>query len=179
MIKLTDLIRENSTSTYDYGCVMLYFNVPEMNEIHSRIDKEHVYTESGDVTYGLEDEPHCTLLYGLHAGVSVSDVKWIIREYDFSKCEIHNASLFENDYDVLKFDVKGDSLHECNATLSKLPHTTNYPDYHPHMTIGYLQKGTGKTYVQKLKGFKKSIKPKYIVYSTPNGNKYKIQIKNG
>jgi hypothetical protein len=32
MIKLIDLLKENSSSTYDYGCVMLFFDFPELSK---------------------------------------------------------------------------------------------------------------------------------------------------
>ena len=46
---------------YKYGCVMLYFKFPKMEELHNSIDSSDYEDEDS-----LEDEPHCTLLYGLH-----------------------------------------------------------------------------------------------------------------
>lgn len=176
MIKLKDLL-EGSNQTYDYGCVMLYFTFPEMNKIHDAIDPKHVYTEEGDRSFGLEDEPHTTLLYGLHPEVSTKDVQSILNKYTFSTVKVHNASLFQNnDYDVLKFDVKGDNLHQCNADLKQHPHTSNFPDYHPHLTIGYIQSGNGQKYVDMLKGQKFWLAPQYAIYSKPDGSKEKINI---
>ena len=63
------LISEASGNTYDYGCAMLYFDFPKMSEIHDQIDPSDIYEDDKDKTYGLEDEPHCTLLYGLHKEV--------------------------------------------------------------------------------------------------------------
>jgi hypothetical protein len=67
-IKLIDLLKEGSNQTYDYGCVMLYFDFPLMDKIHNVIDPKDIYYEEGDRSFGLEDEPHTTLLYGLHEG---------------------------------------------------------------------------------------------------------------
>ena len=178
MIKLKDLLNENSSSTYQYGCVMLYFKFPNMKKIHSMIDPADVYTQEGDMTYGLEDVPHITLLYGLHPEVTLEDVKKVLDSHTYSTCTIKNASLFNNpDYDVLKFDVSGKDLHETNADLKQYPFTTSYPDYHPHMTIGYLNPGEGEKYVSKLKGMQYSLVPDYAVYSHPNGTKDRIEIK--
>jgi hypothetical protein len=54
---------------------------------------------------------------------------------------VYSLPEFENElYDVLKFDVKREkSLFDCNKDLMKFPHTTDYPDYHPHLTISYLK----------------------------------------
>lgn len=172
-----EFLKESSKSTYEYGCAMLYFDFPEMKEIHEKINEDDIYIEEGDNTYGLEDEPHCTLLYGLHEEVKPEQIKKIVGEFAFGSCKIHNASLFENDkYDVLKFDVDGGELHECNEDLTKLPHTNSFPDYHPHMTIAYLKPGKGKEYVEKLKGIEFNLSPSHAVFSQPNGTKTKFPV---
>ena len=176
-IKLMDLLKEGSGQTYDYGCVMLYFDFPEINKIHDAIDPKDIYYEEGDRSYGLEDEPHTTLLYGLHEEVELNEIREVLNEFEFSPCIIHNASLFENDYDVLKFDVKGENLHEANAELKQFPYTSNFPDYHPHLTIGYLKKGTGQKYTKMLNELEYELIPKYAVYSMPDGSKHNIKIK--
>ena len=180
MIRLTDLIKENSNSAYNYGCVMLYFSFPEMDTIHSRIEPTDVYTETGDTTYGLEDEPHTTLLYGLHNEVTLKDVTNVLEEYNYFTCKIHNPSLFENDkYDVLKFDVVGSNLYNTNTALKRLPYTSDYPKYHPHLTVGYLNPGMGKKYVDmlnKVKANEFQLTPQYAVYSEADGTKTKINI---
>jgi hypothetical protein len=58
-----------------------------------------------------------------------------------------------------------------NAELAKLPHTTNFPDYHPHATIGYLKPGTGKKYVELFKDKQYEVVPEKIVYSKPGGER--------
>jgi 2'-5' RNA ligase len=173
---MSDLVNEKKT-TYDYGCAMIYFEFPEMESLHKQIDKEDVFVDPNDSTFGLETEPHCTLLYGLHADVAVNTIKKIVDGFDFGECTIEGASLFENEkFDVLKFDVTGSGLHDCNAALVKLPHTTDYPNYHPHMTIAYLKNGMGKKYVDLLGTEKRTLKPSYIVYSQPDGTKSKIDL---
>ena len=181
MIKLVDLLNEEK-ETHSYGCVMLYFDFPQMNKIHDAINPDDVYNEDGsDSSYspfGLEDEPHCTLLYGLHDGVTTEEIKDVLDKYTYSTVKAYNASLFENpNYDVLKFDIKGDNMNETNADLKKYPFTSDYPDYHPHMTVAYLKTGTGKRYVKMLKDVEFDLAPQYAVYSKPNGDKDKIAVK--
>lgn len=176
MQELAGIKKEENKQTYDYGCVMLYFNVPIMSEIHKAIHPSDVYTEEGDRSFGLEKQPHCTLLYGLHEEVTDKQVTDVLEKFTFDACTIHNASVFENAYDVLKFDVTGTNLHKCNAELTKLPHTTDYPDYHPHMTIGYLKSGKAKNYTHALSDRKFKIKPTHAVYSKPDGSKITIKI---
>jgi len=181
-IKLKDLLKENSKSKYDYGCVMLYFDFPDKDKIHSLINPQHIYEEVGDRTYGLEDEPHVTLLYGLHEGVTVNQVTKALSEIKFGPLIAHNASLFENEnYDVLKFDMRypvrsGNFLNKANQSLKQFPFTSNFPNYHPHMTVGYIQPGSGNEYVNKLSGLEYNIDPNYGVYSQPDGTKIKFNI---
>jgi 2'-5' RNA ligase len=178
MIKLLDLLIEKKGDSYEYGCVMLYFDFPLMNKIHDGIDSKDLYEEEDDRTYGLEDEPHVTLLFGLHNDVSLDDIKKILDKFTFSTCKIYNASLFKNEkYDVLKFDIKGENLHACNKALKQYPYTNKFPDYHPHMTIGYLKPGMGEKYTNMLKEQEFELVPKYAVYSEPDGTKSKIKIK--
>jgi 2'-5' RNA ligase len=176
MIKLKDLIKE-AAQKFEYGCAMLYFNFPEIYKIQDAINPKDLYEEEGDRSFGFEEEPHTTLLFGLHEEVIVEDVRKVLDNFTFSTCTLLNASLFENpDYDVLKFDVKGENLHAANAALAQYPHTTNFPDYHPHLTVAYLQPGTGKKYVKMLKNQKFELVPQYAVYSQPSGVKTKIPI---
>lgn len=170
--------KENKKEKYKYGCVMLYFHFPEIEDIHSEIDPKDVYFEEGDKSYGLEDEPHTTLLYGLHEEVSIDDIKDVLKGFQFGICKIYNVSLFENEkYDVLKFDVKGKNLKECNSKLSELPHTTDFPDYHPHLTIAYISSGKGKKYTEMFEDASFKLKPSHAIYSLPSGDKVKINIK--
>lgn len=178
MIKTFIQFVNEKKATYDYGCAMLYADFPNMTELHEQIENDDVYVDPDDSTFGLENEPHVTLLYGLHEEVSVELVKSVIDYHKFGPFIAHSASLFENDqYDVLKFDIKeADQLHSCNADLAKFPHTTDYPDYHPHMTVAYIKKGMGKKYAEKLAGKEYSMNPTHVVYSVPNGEKHNISI---
>ncbi|MDD3986105.1 MAG: 2'-5' RNA ligase family protein [Methanobacterium sp.] len=177
MIKLIDLLKENSESTYDLGCVMLDFNFPRLKTIQDNIEEEDIYTEEGDKTYGLEDEPHITLLYGLHEGVTIEQVKEALKDIEFSNVRLSNISCFETPkYDVLKFDVEGEALNKAHEALKTLPFTSDFPEYHPHLTVCYLKKGKGKIYTQGFKGLNFILKPTKAVYSTPEGEKTEFEI---
>lgn len=179
-MKLIDLIKEEDRNRkHEYACAMLYFAFPEMGRIHKMINLDDLYTEEEDDSFGLEDEPHVTLLYGLHSNVSTDDIVNVLEKFTFEDCIIHNPSLFKNEkYDVLKFDARGDNLNEVNKELVQFPHTSDFPDYHPHMTIAYLKPGKGKKYVDSFKKFKEfEITPRYGIYSKTNGDKERIQLK--
>ena len=69
-MKLTNIVKqilnEKAGDVYEYGCAMLYFDFPEINKVHDAIDPKELYEEEDDRSYGIENEPHTTLLYGLH-----------------------------------------------------------------------------------------------------------------
>lgn len=177
-MKLLNILKEmSSKTTFTKGCVMLFFNFPEVENLHNLINPDDLYNDPEDPTFGIEDEPHTTLLFGLDPSVTLEQVTEILNKYQYSDCKIYNASLFENEkYDVLKFDVEGDMLKETNYSLKKLPYKSNFPGYHPHLTIAYLKPGKGKKYVESLQNQQFMLVPTHAVYSFPPDNKVNIKI---
>lgn len=177
MIKLLRIIKEALSVPKRYGCAMIYYHFNEMENIHKEIEEEDVYEKPYDGSYGLEDEPHCTLLYGLHEEVSTYEVRKVVEQHTFGTAKAENISLFENgEYDVLKFEVKEEELYEVNEKLKQFPYTSSFPDYNPHLTVAYLKLGTGKKYVKKFKGKSYDILPDKCVYSKADRTKTEIKI---
>ncbi len=172
--KFTQKINENSTSIYDFGCLML--QIPIKLQDFQNIEGSDIYTEEGDKSYGLEDEPHITILYGLHSNdINDSEIENCIKEFSKNnptiKGTLKEISCFSNEkYDVLKFDVECDQLHQFNKILKEFPNTNSFPDYHPHLTIGYLQPKSGSKYSMKL-DTPFEFESSNIIYSKPNGEK--------
>ena len=160
---------------YEYGALMLSFDIPKWNDkVLSLIEKEDIY-DNEEKEYGLEFEPHISLLFGFHDEVKLNDLKntvnKILKNKDNIKVKLTKISHFSGEeYDVVKFDVDSDLLHEINKELVKYPHTSNFPDYKPHMTISYIKKGKGKKYDRKLKNHA-ILKGTKMVYSHSNGKK--------
>jgi len=157
----------NEGEKYEYGCAMLYLDAPTIFKIQDAIKPEDLQGK------GFEDEPHVTFLYGLHSDeIKDEEVTRICCEPTYLQVRLHNVSFFENpEFDVLKFDAECPMLTEVNHKLTKLPHTTNFPDYHPHATIAYLKPGMGKKYVKAFAGQTLAVNPTEIVYSKPDGKK--------
>jgi 2'-5' RNA ligase len=159
-------------SDYKYGCVMIYLDIPNWNEIISFINPEDIYRPE-DTSKGLETDPHVTVLYGLHSTVSNSDVQSIVDQIDGNKInlKIRGVGVFENkDFDVVKFNVESGYLHQMNYMFRSLPYSSDYPDYKPHITIAYVKPGTGKKYEDSSYKYKLPEVHK-IVYSKPNDDK--------
>lgn len=163
---------------YDYGCVMIDVPVSNWNEIISSIDKEDLYEVPGE-NFGVQERPHLTLLYGLHEEVTLDQVKSIFENFNGDiEIEVDGIDIFENkDFDVVKFNIKPTkSLKELNQKLSELPNSNQYPDYKPHITIAYVKSGMGKKYVKPDYNYKvKNVDE--VIYSTPNGEEFKIELK--
>lgn len=170
---LKELVLFEDAGKHEYGCSMIFFELPFMEAVHKIIDAADVYADDeSERAYGLETDPHVTLLYGLHDDVDDDDVMDRSRPEEVDEITLCDVSVFDNpDYDVLKFDCRAEWLHECNKRLIELPHTNKYSDYHPHATIGYLKKGAGKKYVDMLSGIEIKVMPGKIVYSKSDGSK--------
>lgn len=158
---------------YEYGCVMMYFNVQEWKQILKIIDEDDVYNKEG---FGYENNAHITLLWGLLDGVKDEDVKKILQNLPKPYIELSNIDIFQGtEFDVVKFNVTNQLLNTINSDLTTLPNKQTFPDYHPHMTICYVKPGRGCKYIQKLN---KTIivKPSKIIYSKPTKEGKKIEI---
>jgi len=169
------LLKEDK-GKHSYGCAMLMLDFP-LTEVQSQIEDEDLYLgeEGEERSYGKEDDPHVTLLYELHDDeTDDEEVFSACSEIEYPEIKLHNVSCFKNDkYDVLKFDAECEELHKANKKLSKLPHTTSFPDYHPHATIAYLKSGKGDKYVEKFKDLEYFAAPVEIEYSKAEGDKIK------
>jgi len=168
------------SSGYEYGCVMVEVPVSNWNEITSFIDPEDVYT-GGDDSHGIQELPHVTILYGLHKEVTSEMVKSVFEEFTGNiNIEVNGIGIFENkDYDVVKFNVNPDgALQELHDKLSEFPNSNEYPDYKPHITIAYVNKGTGKKYAKP--DYKYTVKNvDKITYSMPSGEKVHFKYNQG
>lgn len=167
------ILNENNRTKYSYGCVMLQAPIKEMKDFQLRIEDEDLHE------YGKEKDPHVTILYGIHDDeTSLDEIKALFSKLGKQEIEISltEINLFENEeYDVVKINIESVDLHFLNKELRKLPHTSSFPDYKPHMTIAYVKPGTGKKYVEK---FEKQLFYKFnrIEYSMADGTKKYFEI---
>lgn len=180
---LRKLLLEKKGDKHSFGCAMIYFEISKKawDGLQSMIDEKDVYTEEGDKSFGREDEPHATLLYGLHATISDDEIKEISKKMEIVDIKLKKISIFENEkFDVVKFDIIDEAktkLSKMNKEYVKLPHTNDYPNYEPHSTIAYVKSGTGKKYIKTLKGDDIiNVTGNKIVYSKADGTKitYKL-----
>ena len=67
-------------------------------------------------------------------------------------------------------------LRELNEIAKSLPHTSNFSEYKPHITLGYLLKGRGVSYINTNVTVPIVDSLEKIVYSKPDGNKIDIPL---
>jgi hypothetical protein len=172
------LFLEKDSKMYEYGCLMVYLDISNWYELLFNIDTQDLYQIEND-RYGKESEPHCTILYGIHPTVSDSEVKSLFNGLRKEDIDIVSQGIdcFNNkDYDVLKVNVESNKLNELhNLCKDNLEYTSNYHDYKPHLTLAYLNKGSGQQYIDSTKSVKIDNINK-IVYSKPNGEKIDIHL---
>lgn len=175
-IKLNNINNINERSGTTFGCLMIYFNIKNWDYfIENFINEEDIYDDEKH-DFGLEHDAHCTVMYGFnnYNGI-IKDIKSYLPNKLSGNIYVKDISIFPKDehknYDVVKFDILSESLQKLNNIFkNNFKITSDYPDYHPHMTISYVKPGTGKKYI-KVKKERILLKPKYFVYSDGLGNK--------
>jgi 2'-5' RNA ligase len=158
----------------EFACAMLKAEIPRWQEKHlSMIQEKDVY-DNEEHEYGLEKDPHITLLYGIHEDeIDINDAYKQFNKIHPIKLIVNNIGVFENeDYDVVKYDIQvTEELLKYRKYFLQFPHTNKFPNYEPHITISYVKPGTGKKYVKNINQFKVTFKTG--IYSSPH---YKKQL---
>jgi len=148
--------KEEKEEDPKYGCVMMDANIKNWEDFHlAGIDKDDVYYKPYDQSYGLEENPHVTILYGIHEEeVDPQRMADMIEFYMKPvTVTIEEIGVFEGEeYDVVKYNVPiTGQLQKYRDVFIQVPNTQNFPEYQPHMTIAYVKSGEGKKYATKLR----------------------------
>ena len=100
-------------------------------------------------TEGMEETPHITVKYGLETD-AVAEVSPSLAGTAAFPVTVQSLDVFETeqeDYDVLVLRVDSPSLHTLHTQLSEaVQNTETFPEYKPHITLGYVKKGEGAKY---------------------------------
>lgn len=167
---------------YDFSSTQ--FNLPgdlatrilEWGDLH--VPDSSLYTDPDDPSFGREDQPHITVLYGIHSGDPKPLEKLLYGEKSF-EIVLGKMSLFTtNDkFDVLKINVEAPALHKLHSVLTNSVKTTEtYPKYIPHVTIVYAKKGKVNEFVGDATFEGESFVVRELSFSSKNGKKTLIRI---
>lgn len=148
--KVCESVLLEANQTTEYGCLMCYVDDPAFDSIYNDFIIENI-PQIELHEYGIEREPHITVLYGFHKDVTPDEVFKFFKENFPQKpltAKMDKVTRFENDeYDVIKVDISSPDLEEFNKKIMDNFEdriTNNYPVYHPHLTIAYVNKGSLK-----------------------------------
>lgn len=156
------------------GCVMLKMDFPKWESVCAMINPDDVY-ESENPDFGISQNPHVTILYGLYSFVSPEDVEKVIKPFHLPEIYLGAVGIFNEhpDFEVVKINVISEDLTKMNLALCGLPHEEIF-SYNPHVTISYVKKGTAIKY----KGIKLEVESNNsdIIYSTTSGQKILMKL---
>lgn len=113
------------------------------------IPDEDLYDDDG--SKGRESEPHITVRYGITDTIP-DKVVHAVSHTGPVRVKLGPVSVFSSNpsYDVLKLDVDSPALHRLNSLVdANVPFRSDYPDYHPHLTLAYVRKGKGNSFIGK------------------------------
>lgn len=175
------MINEMLDGVYSYSSTQINLPKDLAKEVTSwgkkNLKDEDIYTDPKDSGLGREDEIHATILYGLHT-VKTDPVKKALSGEKCFDCTLGKMKKFEgrDGYDVLYIEIKASGLHRLNKTLQKLPFTSNYPKYTPHVTIAYVKKGRADKHLNSEEFAGKKFHIDEIVFSSKEGKKTEIRL---
>lgn len=168
---------EDNKKTHDYSCTMAMVVGDDLSlfqKFAKLIDDKDLGKD------GIDPETHCTILYGTHTS-DLKEIKEALKKTGITKInmKLKKLSTFPPNSSgeiVLKVDIESIELQKLNKALCKLPFTTDFPRYHPHITIAYLKKGKEKNYLD-IDIFKdKKISTSSIMFSTAGGKKHNFKL---
>lgn len=186
------IIEEKKDRPFKKGCLMAKLEVTDKtwNSFLKRIKKDDLYVKEGDSSYGLEDEPHVTILYGFDPKYSGEEINEYLDSLSLEEfgINISDVDYFNNeDFNVLKFSVSSPKLNELNQKMKdNFDYENDYPDYKAHATIAYLKKEADvDSYIEDIarasglySGSKPKLVVKELVFSSKDGKStYKLKNK--
>lgn len=131
---------------YSYAVTMLEVPAPQSDFIFEwgrlNVPDERLYFGDPN-TNPRETEQHVTVKYGLTVDQVPDELRQITEAFKPFPVYIGKVSLFRNpEFDVVKLDVESPWLRKLNAEISAFPNEDKHPEYHPHLTIAYVKKGS-------------------------------------
>jgi 2'-5' RNA ligase len=133
----------------DWDCA--YIRLPQevtdqiQEWIRVNIPHDWVYEGTGDRSFGVEQESHVTLLYGLDPSESDHQKvqkKMIENAFQPLRFSLEEIGIFPaQDYVVLKMEAQGKDLHHVHDFLKNtFKNHDSHPVYNPHCTLCYIKK---------------------------------------
>ena len=171
------MITENRHN--EFGCLMAMIEPTRGPHIikfgRTVIPPQILYTDPNDSSYGYDDEPHITAKYGYSPDLTKVNLATILQGIKPFIVKLSGLTQFQNEkYDVVKFDVEpNEVLTEIRRRCDCYKNEDKYPDYKPHMTLAYVQKGK---FPHIKEGLSLSLPITKFKYSGQDGKKLYINL---
>jgi len=161
-------------------------NLPEViaDEVilwgNKKVKDKDLYTPPEDYIHGREEEPHVTVLYGIHSQLPTEVAKIISNGLSF-EIKLKNVSIFTNNamFDVVKIEAISPSLNYFNSLLkNNINNTQHFNNYQPHVTVAYIKKGRCSDLCgcTDFKDVKWNVNT--VIFSSKNGDRTPIRLKS-
>jgi 2'-5' RNA ligase len=123
-------------------------SIPE-RELYIKKDPKGTAIHGEEWKYGIEDDPHITVLWGIYTK-DIRKIRKILEGHRGGKVKLGQIGMFESeDYDVLKVNIISQPLHRLhNALKENIKNADIRPSYNPHLTLAYLKCGNGEKYIK-------------------------------
>ncbi len=123
-----------------YGCLMAFPSqdlAAKIQEIVKVIEER-----LGSALKEAEPDSHVTVLWGL-SDDDPTPIKKLFGTQEPISATLGEIEKFANDgEDVIHISVKSPILYELNKKAKTLPHKESEFDYHPHLTLAYVEPGS-------------------------------------
>jgi DNA topoisomerase IB/2'-5' RNA ligase len=138
-------IEQMAEETHDYCSTQ--FNLPHVIALKVMGEADRIKDEDL-AEKGREDDPHITVLYGIHDDSCREKLGEMLKSIRPIDAKIKHTDVFEkDDCDVVVALVYSPDLHLLRQKVEAIcENTQTYPDYVPHITLAYVQKGMGQKY---------------------------------
>ena len=145
-ISYVKLLTEERFHSAPYGCLMAKVEDGYSQKIidfgKKIIQDSILYTKNNE--FGRENTPHITIKYGFEPDLNEIQIRKILKDIKLFHVRVKGLSIFNtnSEYDVVKFDVESTILNNLHKKCDTFRNYDEYPIYHPHLTIAYVQKNT-------------------------------------
>ena len=154
----------------EFGCLMVDFDIAGWSNL-----QQYIGIETNDLTEPLPQDPHCTISYGFSADFDPTYLPKICPHVNLLDFCITDVGCFKNpNQDVLYFALESTAATALNNVLvNSFEIKNDYPNYIPHMTIGFFKPACAEKYRHKVKYLKNTkLNPTRYRYSYPSGNEF-------
>lgn len=169
---------------YDFSSVQINLpkaladNITEWGK--EKISDDHLFNDPENLFFGREDDPHVTILYGIHSNKPQEAFDLLNYEKEI-QVKLGEIYIFKESYwfDVVTIAVISPDLERLNAKFrSSLRYSNRHKKYIPHITIAYVTKKMADE-IDECEMFKnQEFLADSVYFSSRTGQKHRFQLRS-